>query len=492
MVQLSTGTTTTNDCVKFDANGNTVDAGAACGSGSGSVTWPTTNNVVISNGTNTPASVAPGTSGNNLTSNGTTWVSSAPTAPSLGTPTITGGTMTMGGNATYGNTHQNFVWAPIAPSGTPDTWLEATGPATPNYGPEYNQVHGFGWNITDSWGLSNPAHSGFTMRFENYYEPLVAGTGQHEFHTDIIPTDTATAGEIRPIAFDATANQTRANTNVHIAFEARTVNFNHPDLAGQSVNSAELIIGPGPAYLGSFMVNNLISANSLNLNTTVPQSPSYLTSSAPNSINSSGAALYDESGSNPFYIGHAGSAQYPGVTNPTTVGDAWVSNHGTGSMDIYNYHANPIWFGINNTLIGGWSAGGRLLIGNFTDDGVNLLQVAGSAIVSTSQSAAKYLTNTKCASSASPAVCSAAPAGAVVVAAAATSVVVNTTAVTASSQIIVTNDSSLGTLLSVTCNTAFLAAPPQITTRTAGTSFTLTLSAAPSTNPQCFSYSIIN
>jgi hypothetical protein len=29
--QLSTGSTTTNDCVKFDANGNTVDAGGACG-----------------------------------------------------------------------------------------------------------------------------------------------------------------------------------------------------------------------------------------------------------------------------------------------------------------------------------------------------------------------------------------------------------------------------------------------------------------------------
>lgn len=34
-VQLSTGTTTTNDCVKFDANGNTVDAGSACSAGSG-------------------------------------------------------------------------------------------------------------------------------------------------------------------------------------------------------------------------------------------------------------------------------------------------------------------------------------------------------------------------------------------------------------------------------------------------------------------------
>lgn len=34
-VQLSTGSTTTNDCVKFDANGNTVDNGTACGAGGG-------------------------------------------------------------------------------------------------------------------------------------------------------------------------------------------------------------------------------------------------------------------------------------------------------------------------------------------------------------------------------------------------------------------------------------------------------------------------
>lgn len=32
-VQLSTGTTTTNDCVKYDVNGNAVDAGSACASG---------------------------------------------------------------------------------------------------------------------------------------------------------------------------------------------------------------------------------------------------------------------------------------------------------------------------------------------------------------------------------------------------------------------------------------------------------------------------
>jgi hypothetical protein len=34
-VQLSTGSTTNGDCVKFDANGNTIDAGSACGGGGG-------------------------------------------------------------------------------------------------------------------------------------------------------------------------------------------------------------------------------------------------------------------------------------------------------------------------------------------------------------------------------------------------------------------------------------------------------------------------
>lgn len=102
-----------------------------------------------------------------------------------------------------------------------------------------------------------------------------------------------------------------------------------------------------------------------------------------------------------------------------------------------------------------------------------------------------YSTTTNCSSSAAPAVCSAAPAGSVVIAAAGTTVTVNTTAVTANSQIFIQEDSSLGTKLSVTCNTT-LGRTYAITARTAGTSFTITSSAAPSTNPACMSYSIIN
>jgi parallel beta-helix repeat protein len=99
---------------------------------------------------------------------------------------------------------------------------------------------------------------------------------------------------------------------------------------------------------------------------------------------------------------------------------------------------------------------------------------------------------TKCTSSASPAVCGSAPAGLFNVPAGSTSVTVNTTAVTANSVIQLVNDSTLGTALSVTCNTALLTDPPQVTARTAGTSFTVTLSAAPATNPQCFAFQVTN
>jgi hypothetical protein len=56
----------------------------------------TANNVMLGNGTSAPSFVAPSTSGNVLTSNGTTWTSSAPsTSTGAGTLTATGQTFTI-------------------------------------------------------------------------------------------------------------------------------------------------------------------------------------------------------------------------------------------------------------------------------------------------------------------------------------------------------------------------------------------------------------
>jgi hypothetical protein len=95
-----------------------------------------------------------------------------------------------------------------------------------------------------------------------------------------------------------------------------------------------------------------------------------------------------------------------------------------------------------------------------------------------------------CASSASPALCGVASAGSVIIAAAAKTIVVNTTAVSGASKITVSEDSSLGTLLGVACNTT-LGRTYAVTARTSGTTFTITASDAPSINPACLNYLIV-
>jgi hypothetical protein len=93
--------------------------------------------------------------------------------------------------------------------------------------------------------------------------------------------------------------------------------------------------------------------------------------------------------------------------------------------------------------------------------------------------------------SSSSGACGSSNNGSVSIAAAATTVTVATTAVTANSQILITEDSSLGTKLGVTCNTT-TGRTYTVTARTAQTSFVITASAAPATNPACLSYSITN
>lgn len=125
----------------------------------------------------------------------------------------------------------------------------------------------------------------------------------------------------------------------------------------------------------------------------------------------------------------------------------------------------------------------------FQKTAANVVTATGSVTVTAGLSSATTATASNCASSASPSVCAAATAGSVAQAASAGTLVVNTTAVTAASQILVTEDSSLGTRLSVTCNVT--PAAPSVSARTAGTSFTIA-STAPTTNPRCLSFRILN
>lgn len=99
-------------------------------------------------------------------------------------------------------------------------------------------------------------------------------------------------------------------------------------------------------------------------------------------------------------------------------------------------------------------------------------------------------TTTNCADSAGAAACGAAAAGHFVIDAGSTTTVVSTTAVTANSEIMLTFDSSLSTLLGVTCNGTI--GTVWVSARTAATSFTVTISAMPAVNPACIGYRIVN
>jgi hypothetical protein len=147
-------------------------------------------------------------------------------------------------------------------------------------------------------------------------------------------------------------------------------------------------------------------------------------------------------------------------------------------------------FNGSNTLAVGANSGTAIVnIGNGGQNIASNFAVSGTLFASGAWSATSYLSATNCNSTASPAVCGSAAAGMFVLAAAATTVTVNTTAVTANSEIIVFNDDSLGTRLGVTCNTGL--DNVLVSARTPATSFTVT-GSAPVTNPNCYSYIIIN
>lgn len=148
-----------------------------------------------------------------------------------------------------------------------------------------------------------------------------------------------------------------------------------------------------------------------------------------------------------------------------------------------------------NLLAGGSGldtySSGLLSIGSSTASSINL---GRSGVTVTSPGLVKvgsFGTVSNCSSSASPAVCGFAPAGSVAMPTGGSTLVVNTSAVTANSQIFISEDSSLGTRLGITCNTG-TGRNYVINARISGTSFTIKSSANPSGNKACLSYFIVN
>lgn len=174
----------------------------------------------------------------------------------------------------------------------------------------------------------------------------------------------------------------------------------------------------------------------------------------------------------------------------TIPGDGGTSVSPTQMYPSSGYMAYLDLFGDSCEGPGCASTPGNEWLGLAGNVGVGTQSPAYKLDVNGSTRAITYNTNTNCSSSASPAACGSAAAGSVSIAAGSSSVVVSTTAVTGNSEIQLTFDSSLGTKLSLTCNTT--PQQPTVTARSPGVSFTLSVSRNFATHPGCFSYSVIN
>ena len=202
-----------------------------------------------------------------------------------------------------------------------------------------------------------------------------------------------------------------------------------------------------------------------------------------------------------FQVGNNGATEAMRILNNGNVGigrspltDVDIMRAGGPVLRLTRDDANDYRFDWDvdgtNTTIGARDSGGVILTYGARLTGATLTG-GGTWDVAVNNRSPLYSTTTNCADSAGDAACAAAPAGSVVIDAADTNTVVSTTAVTPDSQVVIQEDSSLGTRLSVTCNTT-IARTYVVTARTAGVSFTVTASAAPVANPACLSYFLVN
>lgn len=222
-------------------------------------------------------------------------------------------------------------------------------------------------------------------------------------------------------------------------------------------------------------------------------------------------AYYSTGGSNRFLS--------PGATAATCQGLLCLGGDGYGDLDGFGTHAlltiqtdanGPYGLMFKNTaamdyantlytflmgstgIVQSYGTVDNLTYTGFTiDPNTNTFNFDGGGGGTTYPMAPRYGTLTNCSDSAGDAACGSASAGTVVIDATDTNTVVSTTAVTADSEIKIQEDSSLGARLGVTCNTT-IARIYVVTARTAGTSFTITASAAPVANPACLSYFLVN
>jgi hypothetical protein len=171
---------------------------------------------------------------------------------------------------------------------------------------------------------------------------------------------------------------------------------------------------------------------------------------------------------------------FTGGTGTTTFPDILIQP--TGATAVTTWATTGTILGINT--VSGWSGNLVDLFNNNAHEFI--ISAFGSA------NANHWGTINNCANAASPAACGSITMGSVAVPAGTNpTLVVDSTSITANSEVFLTPDQSLGTRLSVTCNTTVPTATV-VTARTAAASFTFEAVGTFTTNPVCYNYAIYN
>lgn len=185
---------------------------------------------------------------------------------------------------------------------------------------------------------------------------------------------------------------------------------------------------------------------------------------------------------------------FPIATSATAIGNSACNTVTTANRLTCPYSAG---MSVGNGTIADYTtAGANQNIKVGSGNGSGGVGGTGTVTVFNPVLSGTIATASNCSSAATPAVCGSATAGSVLIPTGTVSstLTVNTTAVTANSQILFYPDDTLGTKLSVTCNStlATLIGGSAITARTPGTSFQITFNGTITTNGVCGSFVIVN
>jgi hypothetical protein len=156
-IQLGNTVTTLNNITLVNATVSSVSTPITASQGGTGLTTLTANNVLLGNGTGSLLAVAPGTSGNVLTSNGTTWTSATPAAGvSLSANNTWTGTQTFAGTTS--------VLAEVLTNAAEVATVSATAATgTINYDVTTQSVLYYTTNASANWTVNVRGSSGTSL-----------------------------------------------------------------------------------------------------------------------------------------------------------------------------------------------------------------------------------------------------------------------------------------------------------------------------------------